>query len=629
MLTSVAADPTPASIHRSLRRQATTPPLSTMAHRPSPTSKSTTTAGLLPISPAAAAQHAPAKPASSRASAPRLKLLVRRLPPGLTQVEFETALGPEWTVGKGKLDWFAYKPGKLSADPSKPSKPSRAYLRVTASAIVPELSDRVRETSFQDSRNTFADPALLGPPTLEYAPYPRVPGGKVRKDARMGTIDQDPEFIAFLESLTNPVPKPSTDDIVEPDKDEKITITPLIQYLKDKKAGKAKEASAPARATKPSRSGAKDVKVEKVQAKKVLSRAEKAASPVSEKQQPKIDKAAKDAAKAANKQIASQASKQKGAKPAPASKQSEVPPQQPAPAPPGPPPQRKRERGNLSAATKILRRDLGLTPPRKRGEKSSTNTAATSSATDSKQAAPTPSTGGTKQQATTTKPSKENPPAKVTPPKLLKKPPTEPAAARNATKTTNPPTGPKNAPPESAKAAAPQSTATQAFLKHANPSQGVTEDLLESGFSKFGKVINVEIDKKKGFGYVDFAEPEALRKAIQASPVQIAQSQVVVLERRSTAAVAQARGNHMRNHPPPVMPAHSPSGGGAGGGGGGGGPTPARAPPQGPRGGGRGGPRNRGGYGRGRNGPGGGDRSNNANTGPKQTATAPPAKTTS
>ena len=47
---------------------------------------------------------------------PRLKLLVRRLPPGLTEVEFETALGGEWNVGAGKVDWFKYKPGKVSKE---------------------------------------------------------------------------------------------------------------------------------------------------------------------------------------------------------------------------------------------------------------------------------------------------------------------------------------------------------------------------------------------------------------------------------------------------------------------------------------------------------------------------------
>ena len=56
--------------------------------------------------------------------------------------------------------------------------------------------------------------------------------------------------------------------------------------------------------------------------------------------------------------------------------------------------------------------------------------------------------------------------------------------------------------------------------------------MLETAFSAFGAVVKAEIDKKKGFGYVDFAEPSGLQKAIAASPVTVAQSQVVVLERK-------------------------------------------------------------------------------------------------
>ena len=117
-----------------------------------------------------------------------------------------------------------------------------------------------------------------------------------------------------------------------------------------------------------------------------------------------------------------------------------------------------------------------------------------------------------------------------------------------------PPTGPKNArqTPNAAKPTAqqqqqqvqqpprpsrpiPQITtgAKSAFLKHANPSQGVTEDLLRTTFEAFGTVTRCEIDRKKGFGYIDFAEAESLKKAIQASPVKIANGQVVVLENKA------------------------------------------------------------------------------------------------
>ena len=56
--------------------------------------------------------------ASSAGAQPslRLKLLIRRLPPGLTEDEFDDALGEEWRFGNGKVDWVLYKPGKVSKE---------------------------------------------------------------------------------------------------------------------------------------------------------------------------------------------------------------------------------------------------------------------------------------------------------------------------------------------------------------------------------------------------------------------------------------------------------------------------------------------------------------------------------
>lgn len=77
------------------------------------------TAGLLPISAVTTQKSGGSAPPAKKApkpSAPRLKLLIRRLPPGLTQTELEDALGTQWKVGAGKVDWLQYKPGKLSKE---------------------------------------------------------------------------------------------------------------------------------------------------------------------------------------------------------------------------------------------------------------------------------------------------------------------------------------------------------------------------------------------------------------------------------------------------------------------------------------------------------------------------------
>lgn len=87
--------------------------LSTRSIRMTQPGKST--AGVLQISAAATKPGAPAKKAP-KPPTPRLKLLIRRLPPGLTQSELEASLGQDWKVGGGKVDWLQYKPGKVSKE---------------------------------------------------------------------------------------------------------------------------------------------------------------------------------------------------------------------------------------------------------------------------------------------------------------------------------------------------------------------------------------------------------------------------------------------------------------------------------------------------------------------------------
>jgi regulator of nonsense transcripts 3 len=82
------------------------------------TSSRPPTNGLLPITASQTSGNASsnsrqsvAKPALSK-----LKIIVRRLPSGLTEAEFAATLGDAWEVGHGKVDWFLYKPGKDSTE---------------------------------------------------------------------------------------------------------------------------------------------------------------------------------------------------------------------------------------------------------------------------------------------------------------------------------------------------------------------------------------------------------------------------------------------------------------------------------------------------------------------------------
>lgn len=412
------------------------------------------------------------------------------------------------------------------------------------------LSDRVRQSSFQDASHTSNDPVLLGPPTLEFAAYAKTPGSRVRKDARQGTIDQDPEFIAFLESLTQPITKPATVDSIEPDeKKAAVVTTPLVQFIKDKKASKAKESAA----SKSSKRSEKESKQEKVQAKKLLQRPDKKLPPgPPSDEKPKGEKPGKESGKAAK--AAAGGTSTKGGKPSTSGTTKETTSAAAS--------ERKRERGSVAAAAKILQRDLGLSqaaPARRRGKGAANETGAIKNESSRESSVPAPEGGKKDTPAKPAKPAKNAASSTRAKDKDGGESPSS-RASSTATPTANAPApSTKSAKGAKSKAASsPTPTATQAFLKHANASQGVTEALLEAAFTPFGTVTRVEIDKKKGFGYVDFAEPEGLQKAMAASPVSVAQSQVVVLERKANPGGEKSRKG---------------GGGGSGGGGGGRGDT--------------------------------------------------------
>lgn len=443
--------------------------------------------------------------------------------------------------------------------PAKPSRPARAYLHLTGQEHLGSLSDKVRDTGFNDAKGSTKDPALLGPPSVEFAPYGRVPSSRIRKDGRQGTIDQDPEFIDFLESLTNPITKPIPTELeadAEGKKGEKVTVTPLIQYLRDKKANKGREISTTAKTSKHARQESKDGKSSQIPDKKSSGRSSKEPVPTSDKrsaQAIKVEKAARDAVKVLNKQAAIPA---KAPFPAPASPSATAPGA--ALTLSAPLAEKRRERGSTSAVARMLQRDLGLgaNPGGRRGPRRELATSATksipgSASSDTKQnTEPSSSPASTNPTIMSPAGSPQSSPSlgnvkptTSTPPTV--RPPTGPAASRPLPKPSalaKVSNSLRNQPnPASTKPPPPlPSTATQAFLKHANPSQGITEPLIEEAFAIFGSISKVEIDKKKGFAYVDFGDAEGLQKAINASPVKVAQGQVVVLERK-TGPSLQAR----------------------------------------------------------------------------------------
>jgi regulator of nonsense transcripts 3 len=441
------------------------------------------------------------------------------------------------------------------------------------------------------------------PPNPPGLPEPTSTSPSRRNDNRQGTIDQDQEFKDFLESLTNPITKSSAPE-GEVQKQEKVKTTPLIEALREKKANKDKPNA------KGNRNARGEAKEDAVDKKSLGKQGKENALNAGDKNRriSKADKAqaAKEAVKILNKEAASKES-------AAATEKSTASPAS----------ERKRGNvaGVKSLLQRDL--GIGSAPNRRRGTKREVASAAPDASAQAKDtAAPTPkakdvAAAVAPSSEKTPQPSKKERPTRAerrafkaslvdksndkapgnesqtqaptknannSAPQILKKPqsaqspappkgpatsrppPTEPAAARTAASPAHknpPPVKPapvvhpvQRAAPTPPK---PDPTSKQAFLKHANPSQGITEPLIEESLKVFGGIEKVEIDKRKGFAYVDFAEPEGLQKAMAASPIKIAQGAVQVLERKEK--VTRAALNPRFNGPPPTGPARGGRGG--------------------------------------------------------------------
>lgn len=407
------------------------------------------------------------------------------------------------------------------------------------------MDEHVRTSIWEDAMGTFNNACLIGPPLLEYSIYKKTPLNKRRGDTRQGTIDQDPEFMAFLEELASPpVFKDATDDIDDMSKSAKVTTTPLVEFLKEKKANKSKEAAnkkREARAEKnkakeeePSRKKGKDAKQEKA---------------------PRVS--VKILTKKGNPEPEQEASKKKQGRDAniPAVTTDAG---QDAP---------KSRRAEIAAAAKALQRDQGMSPgtahrkARQDAAKADAGTRSEAKAENKENAPKTVDDGedskaqgksksqGRKRGGKNTEKAKTETAAPATtptilkPPVILKKGKDElPAVAPETPASTVEVPAATNAPKAAGSKAAKQNNkkqpgaviqdGTRGFVRNVNSSQGVTADALREALSAFGTVKMVDVDRRKAFAYVDFGDAESLTKAIAASPVTVAQGSVTVMERK-------------------------------------------------------------------------------------------------
>lgn len=161
-----------------------------------------------------------------------LKLVVRNLPPLLSAETFKKACGDEF----GELiKWSCYTPGKDSA---KGKRSATAHVKLGSHADVLDFKAAFEGRQFVEKSISQA------PVSVEYAPLQRVPGSKVKRDPREGTIEQDAAYRDFREALDRgPELLPSAALLPEPqqkDGKKQPVITPLMAHLAETTVVEAK-----------------------------------------------------------------------------------------------------------------------------------------------------------------------------------------------------------------------------------------------------------------------------------------------------------------------------------------------------------------------------------------------------
>ncbi|XP_043439673.1 regulator of nonsense transcripts 3A isoform X2 [Prionailurus bengalensis] len=160
------------------------------------------------------------------------KVVIRRLPPSLTKEQLEEQLHP-----LPAHDYFEF----FTADFSLyPHLYSRAYINFRNPDDILLFRDRFDGYIFIDSKG------LEYPAVVEFAPFQKIAKKKLKKkDAKTGSIEDDPEYKKFLETYcveeekTNANPETLLGDM-EAKTRELIArrTTPLLEYIKNRKLEK-------------------------------------------------------------------------------------------------------------------------------------------------------------------------------------------------------------------------------------------------------------------------------------------------------------------------------------------------------------------------------------------------------
>nr|CAB3267523.1 regulator of nonsense transcripts 3B-like [Phallusia mammillata] len=161
------------------------------------------------------------------------KVIVRRLPPGFTQEEFLKVADPV-----PDHDYFRFVPGDRTL---APNNFCRVYINFTNVEEIVKFRDKL--DGLEIDKNGHRTQCIV-----EFSPFQKVPKKlKKKEDPKANTIEQDPEYVKFVESLEEDDEKnildveKYLDELEKRDKQYSNAVdTPLTTYIKQKREERKK-----------------------------------------------------------------------------------------------------------------------------------------------------------------------------------------------------------------------------------------------------------------------------------------------------------------------------------------------------------------------------------------------------
>ncbi|XP_055837786.1 regulator of nonsense transcripts 3B [Episyrphus balteatus] len=163
---------------------------------------------------------------------PLTKVIIRRLPPTMTEEEFLKQIDP---LPEHDNYYYAAADWSLGFDAT-----CRAYITFKNHEDIFLFRDRFDGYVFVDTKGEEY------PAIVEFAPFQGLPKNKARKtDPKVGTIESEQHYINFLQKLEEDREACKSECKLEfslqPKDDKKVTSTPLLQFLMNKKMERREE----------------------------------------------------------------------------------------------------------------------------------------------------------------------------------------------------------------------------------------------------------------------------------------------------------------------------------------------------------------------------------------------------